>query len=74
MSDHSQHDDHNAESANRQIIDGGVGGSADGDHSGAPQRLSLRARFEREREARAQRHQASLANTFRNLFGPSPRR
>lgn len=35
------------------------------------QRLSLRARLEREHEERARRRQASLLNTFRNLFGSS---
>ena len=39
------------------------------DFTSRPQRLSLRARLEREREERAQRHEASFATTFRNLFG-----
>jgi len=35
------------------------------------QRLSLRARLEREREEREQRRQASFISTFRNLLGVS---
>jgi len=35
------------------------------------QRLSLRARLEREREERAQRRQVSFISTFRNLLGTS---
>ncbi len=35
------------------------------------QRLSLRARLEREREEREERRQLSFINTFRNLLGAS---
>jgi len=39
-------------------------------YTSKPQRLSLRALLEREREERERRRQASFINTFRNLFGP----
>jgi hypothetical protein len=41
------------------------------DYTSKPQRLSLRARLERERKEREERRQASFINTFRNLFGSS---
>ena len=43
--------------------------SALGNYTSAPERISLRARLEREREENEQRQQKSFGNTFRNLFG-----
>jgi hypothetical protein len=48
-----------------------VGCCAVSDYTSKPQRLSLRARLQREREEREERRQASFINTFRNLFGSS---
>jgi hypothetical protein len=48
-----------------------VGCCAVDDYTSKPQRLSLRARLEREREEREERRQASFIDTFRNLFGSS---
>ena len=72
MDDTNHTDTHSAGSTDHNLISHTqVGCCAVDDYTSKPQRLSLRARLEREREEREKRRQASFINTFRNLFGSS---
>jgi hypothetical protein len=73
MIDDTNHTDNKSEEATESdlITYTQVACCAVKDYTTRPQRLSLRARLEREREERQQRRQASFINTFRKLFGPA---